>query len=488
MDIFSELREQVGSLGDLLGEGADDLTGTMRGLSDQQLVRALEAAAAAVRGLGRIEAVGAGIMAERSTREAGQEGMAQVRGHRSPADFLQVITGGSKSEARQRIRVGQSVLDATEETADPATDLGAAGADGVGAFCVRVVPAWHAPLADALMRGRVSSAQSDAIRRGLGEPPTGETGVVDDDTRDAWSAAAGQLADEAEHRTVEELRDEARLIRDRLDPDGAERRFLERYEARSFRTWTDADGRRRGSISFDDDGYALVRSIFDSVLRPRRGGPRFVDAAEVEAAKALVEDPRSLDQLSYDLLADLLRAGALADAKVVHGTRRAGVRVVTVAGGAGGYTEDGLVSLPQPDIDERVCDTGTVPVTVDAGGDPLNVGRERRLFTPGQRVALSVRDGGCRWQGCDRPASYCEAHHIDPYSEGGRTDIDRGILLCRFHHMQLHHSGWRISRDGKDEFVLHKPGGAATVLEPRLALAYAFGDVDPPPRRFRPAA
>ncbi|MGO1256688.1 HNH endonuclease signature motif containing protein, partial [Microbacterium gubbeenense] len=186
--------------------------------------------------------------------------------------------------------------------------------------------------------------------------------------------------------------------------------------------------------------------------------------------------------------ADLLRAGALADAKVVHGTRRAGVRVVTVAGGAGGYTEDGLVSLPQPDIDQRVCDTGTVPVTADAGGDPLNVGRERRLFTPGQRVALSVRDGGCRWQGCDRPASYCEAHHIDPYSEGGRTDIDRGILLCRFHHMQLHHSGWRISRDGKDEFVLHKPGGAATVLEPRLALAYAFGDVDPPPRRFRPAA
>ena len=81
------------------------------------------------------------------------------------------------------------------------------------------------------MRGRVSSAQSDAIRRGLGEPPAAPSGQVDDDARAAWSAAAQQLADEADHRTVEQLRDEARLIRDRLDPEGAERRYLERYEA-----------------------------------------------------------------------------------------------------------------------------------------------------------------------------------------------------------------------------------------------------------------
>lgn len=481
MAIFSELRQQVEVLDDLLGERAEEVADAMRELSDEQLVAVLEAGARATRCLGRIEAVGAGIVAERSRREAGQRGLAQVRGHRSPAEFVQALTGTSKSDARQRIRVGQSVLEAGDGLfqSDPSA---------VTAGDASATPAWHAPLADALMRGRVSSAQSDAIRRGLGEPPAGPSGHVEEDARAAWSAAAQQLADEAQHRTVEELRDEARLIRDRLDPEGAERRYLERHEARTFRTWTDADGRCRGSISFDDDGHALIRSIFDSALRPRRGGPRFVDAAEVEAAKALAEDPRSIDQLSYDLFVDLLRAGTLADAKVVHGTRRAGVRVVTVVDGAGGHTEDGLVSLPQPDIDRRICDTGTMAVTVDTGGDPLNVGRERRLFTPAQRVALSVRDGGCRWQGCDRPSSYCEAHHIDPYSEGGRTDIDRGILLCRFHHMQLHHSGWRITRDGKTEFVLHDPGGGAVALEPRLALRYAFADIDPPPRRFRPAA
>ena len=330
MAIFSELRQQVEVLDDLLGERADELADAMRELSDEQLVAVVEAGARATRCLGRIEAVGAGIVAERSRREAGQQGLVQVRGHRSPAEFVQAITGTSKSDARQRIRVGQSVLDAVAPSPAATDGLSPADPSEAATDDASAAPAWHAPLADALMRGRVSSAQSDAIRRGLGEPPADPTGHVDDDARAAWSAAAQQLADEADHRTVEQLRDEARLIRDRLDPEGAERRYLERYEARTFRTWTDADGRCRGSISFDDDGHALIRSIFDSALRPRRGGPRFVDAAEIEAAKALAEDPRSIDQLSYDLFVDLLRAGAFADAKVVHGTRRAGVRVVTV--------------------------------------------------------------------------------------------------------------------------------------------------------------
>ena len=54
--------------------------------------------------------------------------------------------------------------------------------------------------------------------------------------------------------------------------------------------------------------------------------------------------------------------------------------------------------------------------------------------------------------------------------------------------MNLHHHGWRITRDGKDEFVLHRPGLAPLALPMRLARRYAFGDLQPPPRRFRPAA
>lgn len=317
--------------------------------------------------------------------------------------------------------------------------------------------------------------------------------------REVWAVAAGELVVEAPHRTVEELARAARTLRDQLDPEGAQRRFEERFQARSFRMWTDADGIHRGTFSFDDHAAAWVRTIIDSALRPRRGGPRFVDPTEKARADELVADPRTNEQLAYDLLIDVLRTGALADAKAVFGTRQAGVRVVISAAARAavadgrpgvGVLEEDQATLPAWLIEQHACDTGIVELRIDRDGNPLHLGREARLFSPGQRVALAIRDGGCRWKGCDRPASYCESHHIDHHAEGGNTDTDRGILLCRFHHMALHNGGWRITRDGLGDFVLHPPpgGGETIVLKPRLALTYAWAGIDPPPPRFRPAA
>jgi hypothetical protein len=48
--------------------------------------------------------------------------------------------------------------------------------------------------------------------------------------------------------------------------------------------------------------------------------------------------------------------------------------------------------------------------------------------------------------GCDAPASFCEVHHITHWSDGGKTDINDGVLLCRFHHMRLHNQGHHIKR------------------------------------------
>ncbi|RCS62704.1 HNH endonuclease signature motif containing protein [Microbacterium sp. JB110] len=534
MELFTDIDEQVARLRGLLGggaEGADDVVSVMRALDDKGLAEVMETAAKLSRSVDRIGVVGAGVVAERSTREAGHDGFAQKRGHRKATDFIQGVTGGSKGDAYQRIRVGTSILGGflsasgrqsgagDEESGGAASgevqpDFGdQMGDDGSpdGSDASRAPttpPSWHTPLDYALVRGGLSQAQYDAIFRGLGEPPAGPAaGTMSDgmpldpavgariegEFREAWRLAAEQLVDEAAHRSVEELRTAARTIRDRLDPDGADRRYFERYEARSYRMWVDADGRSHGSFVFDDEGAAFVRSVLDSALRPRLGGPRFVDAAEKEAAQRLVDDPRTFEQLSYDLLFDVIRSGTLADAKAVHGTKQAGVRLVRVVDSSGdtdgaAHTEDRLTRVPAPVADQHACDTGTVPVSATRAGDPLNVGREHRLFTPAQRIALAVRDGGCRWRGCDRPASYCEAHHIDHFAEGGRTDVDRGILLCRFHHMRLHTGGYRITRTGKRDFVLHDPGGETKDLPPRLALEYAFHGIDPPPKRFRPAA
>lgn len=359
----------------------------------------------------------------------------------------------------------------------------------------------------------LTSAQFDAIRRGLGEPPVvgsgeevdaGETDADEADAetraqaqreaRAAWAQAAENLADGAAERTVEELWQQARTIRDLLDPEGAHARFMERFEKRSFRMFRGQDGQKRASVVLDDEGDLFIETMMAAALRPRRGGPRFVDADEKERAKSLADDPRTNDQLAYDLILDVLRAGALADAENVFGTRQAGVRLVQVVdvdgnGAPVAHSEDHLVSVPGAVAEQRICDSGFVQVSVDSCGNPLDVGREQRLFTPKQRVALAIRDGGCRWKGCDRPASYCEAHHIDEWGrDEGRTDIDRGILLCRYHHMTLHHGKWWITRREKDDFVLHHPSGESITLRARTVLSYAFGGIDPPPKRFRPAA
>ena len=51
---------------------------------------------------------------------------------------------------------------------------------------------------------------------------------------------------------------------------------------------------------------------------------------------------------------------------------------------------------------------------------------------------MAVRDRHCRADGCEVPAAWCEAHHHDPWSRGGRTDLADGALLCSFHHHRAH--------------------------------------------------
>ncbi len=497
MAFFSDLAQHIDTLRDALGMevAADSLPLALSALDDEGVVAVIAAASQIIRAAETARIAASGVAATRSTREAGHGGLAQKRGHRSPVAMVQELTGSTRADAIKQVRLGESLLEGAGliVPSSGSTDA-AAPADPES-----IAEPWHAPLGRALLDGVISSSQHDVILRGLGEPPLAEDPETSRHIADVWSLAAAQLIGEAAERTVEELARTARTVRDQLDPEGAERRFDERFERRSFRTWTDTDGVRRGSIVFDDLGGTWAQSILDAALRPRRGGPRFVDPAEKARADELAGDPRTNDQLAYDLFLDVLRAGAQAESETVFGARQAGVRVVitkasldAVASGgpAVGLVEEDQAALPAWLIGQQACDTGTRDATVDARGNPLDLGREARLYSTRQRVTLAIRDGGCRWKGCDRPASYCEAHHIDPYAQGGGTDIDRGILLCRFHHMELHHGGWRITRTGRGDFLLHPPGGGGDpiVLAPRLALRYAWVDIAPPPNRFRPAA
>jgi len=112
--------------------------------------------------------------------------------------------------------------------------------------------------------------------------------------------------------------------------------------------------------------------------------------------------------------------------------------------GGRGYLEGNTAPISAETIERLICDSGSVDISFDDLGRPLDVGRDERLFSRAQRRALAARDGGCRWPGCDRPPAFTEAHHINHWLRDGTTDINQGILLCRAHHLLLHNQRWQI--------------------------------------------
>jgi hypothetical protein len=54
------------------------------------------------------------------------------------------------------------------------------------------------------------------------------------------------------------------------------------------------------------------------------------------------------------------------------------------------------------------------------------------------------------------PAAWCEAHHLDPWSAGGRTDLDAGVLLCSFHHHRVHDKTYTHARHPDGSIRFHR--------------------------------
>ncbi len=92
------------------------------------------------------------------------------------------------------------------------------------------------------------------------------------------------------------------------------------------------------------------------------------------------------------------------------------------AGWIGGI--DGPLTTTQ--VDELICAGGYQPVLFGHNGKILHLGTSNRFFTAQQRRALAVRDGGCVIPGCTVPPQLTQVHHLKPWREGGRTDIDNG--------------------------------------------------------------
>ena len=77
------------------------------------------------------------------------------------------------------------------------------------------------------------------------------------------------------------------------------------------------------------------------------------------------------------------------------------------------------------------------------------------------RRAVKLRAGGhCEWPGCQRPASYCDVHHLRHQRDGGETSTWNCVLVCQYHHdICIHRRGWRLVLHPDATTTAHGPHG-----------------------------
>jgi hypothetical protein len=158
-----------------------------------------------------------------------------------------------------------------------------------------------------------------------------------------------------------------------------------------------------------------------------------------------VADPRLPTTRRADALLELIGRAVAAPLGVTRTPRTKLVVTMSYEALTGQVRGAGLADndevLPPGVVRRLACEAGIIPMVLGGPSQVLDLGFTERYFTPAQRLALARRDGGCSYPGCTVPPQWCDAHHVEPWSLDGPTDLGNGALLCGRHHTRVHELG-----------------------------------------------
>jgi Domain of unknown function (DUF222)/HNH endonuclease len=106
-----------------------------------------------------------------------------------------------------------------------------------------------------------------------------------------------------------------------------------------------------------------------------------------------------------------------------------------------GETLDG-VAIDPASVSRLLCDGALHRIVMQGRSAVLDYGTATRTIPAPLWNALVIRDRHCRFPGCDRPAPWCEGHHVRHWLHGGPTTPTNLALMCSRHHHLLHQPGW----------------------------------------------
>lgn len=414
MSKLAGLHEAITSL-DAAWADADDASN----LSRTQLIAVNDAIGLLQRRLGGVHAeVAAGISRESRT-ELGAEGLARQHGFRNPAKLIAATTGVSTGDAARLVTVGEATA--------PRTDL-------LGAR----LPARYPVVGEALASGGLGVSAAAAIIALL-ERCRVIAGI------ERIMQAERLLVGHAVGLSLDDLRKILVRAEAWLDPDGVEPRGDEQRSKRSL-TIFERGGMVHLNAQLDAETAAPVVAAIRGYVKAAFAARQ--DAPDPEAPDA---DRRTVQMIQADALA-LFCAHVLGcemkNMPLAGATVIVRMNLHDLCSGAGSATIDGIDQPVSAGAARRMAaGGGVIPCVLGGDSEILDWGREKRLFTRAQRLALAERDGGCAM--CGLPPEMTKAHHIRWWKrDRGPTDLANGVLLCETCHHRIHDNDWEIRVDG----------------------------------------
>lgn len=310
----------------------------------------------------------------------------------------------------------------------------------------------HPDIATALTSGVLRTEQARVIAEAVDALPA----YVDCETRERAESVLLELAAQHDARNLKQI---GKRILDVVAPEVGESHeadALQKEEARAaagveLTLTDDGEGRCHGRFTVPSHVGAMLRRHLLALANPARH-----TEAELRDESG---DWKSLRRRLGEAFVEYVERYPVEATPQTAGVNATVVVTMTLeqllAGQATALLDDGS-RMSAGQARRLACEAAIIPVVLGTRSQPLDLGRAARLFTKAQRIALGLRDGGCTARGCETSASACHAHHDEPWSRRGLTDLANGRLLCPRHHRLAHDSRYAMTvhADNRVSFVL----------------------------------
>jgi hypothetical protein len=359
---------------------------------------------------------------------------------------------------------------------------------------------------EALREGRIERGHATAI-------VDAGAAIADAATRERYERLALEVA---ESESVPRTRAAVRALAAAVDPQAAQVAMEHARRDRSVRVYDLPDGMARlladlpAHLAYaihdrltrmahdirtpNTDERAESTPTGDQPARPAEsaGAPGSAAGASTPM-RSPATDPRCIDELRADVLADLLLSAtptAHGDAETmaaIEGRVQVTVPVLTLAGVSdepallAGYGPIDAATARQlaagaPGWD-RVM---THPHT----GLPLAVDRYRPSAE--LRRFLAARDEHCRFPGCRAAVWRCDLDHTVAASDGGHTSCENLAHFCRRHHTMKHACAWTVKQLPGGVLEWTSPAGRIHLDRPAPTVRFVPSEALPPSVRLAP--